>query len=91
MNLILVLNFLVSSALVVTVKSSSREAKVTEKILSDMGLVKQPDYKHVSFFKEIYWNLKIIWTWPHFDAPKKVYLKRRGESASHYQIKRVME
>ena len=54
MNLILVLNFLVSSALIVTVKSSSRETKVTEKILSDMGLVKQPDYKHVSFFKEIY-------------------------------------
>ena len=52
MNLILVLNFLVSSALIVTVKSLSREAKVTEKILSDMGLVKQPDYKHVSFFKK---------------------------------------
>ena len=46
------LNFLVTSALIVTVKSSSREAKVTEKILSDMGLVKQPDYKHVSFFKK---------------------------------------
>ena len=51
------LNFLVSSALIVTVKSSSREAKVTEKILSDMGLVKQPDYKHVSFFKKyVYWK-----------------------------------
>ena len=44
------LNFLVTSALIVMAKSSSREAKVTEKILSDMGLVKQPDYKHVSFF-----------------------------------------
>ena len=50
--------------------------------------------KKTYFLKEIYWwywNLNIIWTWPHFDAPKKVYLKRRGESASHYQIKRVME
>ena len=53
------LNFLVSSALIATVKSSSREAKVTEKILSDMGLVKQPDYKHVSFFYEIWILLKI--------------------------------
>ena len=51
------LNFLVSSALIVTVKSSSRETKVTEKILSDMGLVKQPDYKHVSFVKKfLYWK-----------------------------------
>ena len=57
MHLILVLNFLVTSALIVTAKSSSREAKVTEKILSDMGLVKQPDYKHVSFFKKfLYWK-----------------------------------
>ena len=52
MDLILALNFLVSSALIVMVKSSRREAKVTEKILSDMGLVKQPDYKNVSFFKK---------------------------------------
>ena len=32
---------------------ASKEEKMAEKILSDMGLAKKPDYKHVSLLKSI--------------------------------------
>ena len=31
-----------------SIVSASKEEKMAEKILSDMGLAKKPDYKHVS-------------------------------------------